>query len=291
MEAECLSGEWLQAEAASFYEYPKLQIHRSCLYIDLVGSFNLTFSPRSGLRIGTTKMLIYVTTEKALSVTEDLLSLYISDHLICPIMYLIHGLVYEYDTILDEWRYRFQCNVNSSEIPEEQGIVSLRYTDSNIRPAVLWLNSTEEIDFVVPTFKSFSPLKGPQAGGTLLEISGNHLLSGNYHDVVIAGRTCELIMDYSTDERLVCLTPEVAKPTQSLVFINLYDDFTLASLRRFTYSRIHLSTLFFRLGRLSGEASSSMSRVLIWIPSPDLYLSSLCTSMELLTTNLRQNAR
>ncbi|XP_070558906.1 plexin-2-like [Ptychodera flava] len=236
MEAECMSGEWLQAEAASFYEYPKRQIHRSCLYIDIVGSYNLTFSPRSGLRISTTKMLIYVTTEKALNVTDAVLSVYISNHLICPITYFIQDQSFKFDILPDVWNYSLQCNVSSSEIPEEQGIVSVQYTDSKIRPATLWLNSTEEIEFVVPTFKSFSPLKGPQAGGTLLEISGTHLLSGNYHDVVIAGRTCELIMDYSTDERLVCLTPEVAKPTQSLVFINLYDDFTLASLRRFTYT-------------------------------------------------------
>ncbi|XP_070557610.1 hepatocyte growth factor receptor-like isoform X2 [Ptychodera flava] len=238
MESGCPNGRWFQADATSFYQQSEgRQIDPSCLYIDLVGDYNVTFSPRSGLRTGSTQLQVNITTEKLLYVFGEVMPfVYIGDDVDCQgAFFTSEGMSY-FGNSSGPWTYSIQCSVISPGVPYS-AIVSVKVMDFNeLGRYTLWFNSTEEFKFVVPTFKSFSPLKGPQAGGTLLEIIGTDLLAGNYQNVVIAGKLCELEMDYSTDERLVCSTPEVVEPTQSLVTINYYDNFSLTSLRRFTYT-------------------------------------------------------
>lgn len=59
--------------------------------------------------------------------------------------------------------------------------------------------------YVDPVITSISPRYGPQAGGTLLTLTGKYLNSGNSRHISIGGKTCTL--KSVSDSILECYTP------------------------------------------------------------------------------------
>nr|XP_006822181.1 PREDICTED: plexin-B-like [Saccoglossus kowalevskii] len=98
-----------------------------------------------------------------------------------------------------------------------------------------WLNSTERFSFVVPKLRSFDPRKGPRSGGTVIEITGEHLLTGNDIHIGIAGTECRLLEEYSNDTQLICISG-AHLPIQHFVSITYNGGYVTQSTQLYAYT-------------------------------------------------------
>ncbi|XP_077977340.1 hepatocyte growth factor receptor-like [Glandiceps talaboti] len=256
LEALCPSGEWLQQDASSFYrEDGRFVISPVCVYIDLVGEYWVQFSPDAGLLSSSTELTVNITSEKSLPIYLDTpVLIYIGDIRKCDDVELLTAGYNETELGLTSsnsgYSYLFRCRVPKS-LEKYETVVSVLVYDFPYG-INLWLNSTEKFKIATPVFGNFMPTKGPESGGTLLEITGEHLLTGNSINITIAGVLCQLRRAYSTNERLFCITGSVPNPMDSRVTITYEGQYTVESIRRYIYTEDPFIELIYPLRTFVG---------------------------------------
>ncbi|XP_077983307.1 hepatocyte growth factor receptor-like isoform X2 [Glandiceps talaboti] len=257
LEALCSSGEWLQQDASLFNpEDGRAAISPVCVYIDLVGEYWVQFSPGAGLLSSSTELTVNITCDKSLPrYLEPPVLIYIGD-MRCDDVELL-----DYEDGYDDiefgstpsnygYSYLFRCRVPKS-LEKYETVVSVS-VNHFLHDAQLWLNSTDKFKITTPVFGNFMPTKGPESGGTLLEITGEHLLTGNSINITIAGVLCQLRRAYSTNERLFCITGSVPNPMDSRVTITYEGLYTVESIRRYTYTEDPFIELIYPLRTFVG---------------------------------------
>ncbi|XP_077991825.1 hepatocyte growth factor receptor-like [Glandiceps talaboti] len=132
--------------------------------------------------------------------------------------------------------YLVRCSV--STIPEKlEGPVIVKLHFLQTPYTRVMMNSTVNFTFNRPSINSFSPTKGPQSGGTLLQIRGDNLLSFKSISVIVAGLKCQLKTDEARDDYLVCITSRAETlPLKSAISINYDEYYTASSTQYYTYT-------------------------------------------------------
>ncbi|XP_077977353.1 hepatocyte growth factor receptor-like [Glandiceps talaboti] len=211
----------------------------------LVTTYSRTeFSPEAGLVTGSTNLTINIASEMPLPIhseSESSIRIFISYLVQCEnVSVLSSDYDYLYDSYSDSeflpsnHSYSLSCSV-MSPLFEFEAPVSVSFFHWSAFSNII-LNSTDSFEFTFPQLRDFTPILGPRSGGTLVELIGDHLLTGNSIDARIGGVRCQLLRAHSTEDSLFCITGRVPDPMQSRVIITYERLYTVESIRRYTYT-------------------------------------------------------
>ncbi|XP_077994510.1 hepatocyte growth factor receptor-like [Glandiceps talaboti] len=248
LEVHCQGGEWIQQDNSLFYVQSG-STPTICTLFELDDNYWLKFLPESGLQNSFVQLMVTLTTEMTspVDIRGGYFEISIGDDLRCDDVELRdnENINSDYDSVFNDelmtsanYSYSFICYLVAPEI-EYAGPVSLSINfNQPTLTETLWLYSKENFKIAIPVLSDFSPRLGPQSGGTLVEITGENLLSGiiDSINIMIGNVRCELRSTHSTNEKVFCITGAVPDPVQSVLSITYQTEFTVQSIRRYSYT-------------------------------------------------------
>ncbi|KAM8933351.1 plexin-A3 [Pelodytes ibericus] len=115
---------------------------------------------------------------------------------------------------------RIVCEMDESLVPNPApGVVELCVGDCS---AEYRTQSDQLYTFVVPSFHSVSPLRGPASGGTRLTISGINLDAGSSVSILLRDSQCQFVR--RNLQEMVCISPASARGPSAATFTVQIDE-------------------------------------------------------------------
>ncbi|XP_066284363.1 hepatocyte growth factor receptor-like isoform X1 [Branchiostoma lanceolatum] len=126
------------------------------------------------------------------------------------------------------------CTTAPSEVAQDHVTVEVHEQSAVLGYTISGTGSSSQpFSYVDPQVTSISPILGPEAGGTVLTINGQHLDTSSGPQVSVAGQVCRI--QSISDDTLVCMTAPSSVPTSGPVMLT-WDRATRHASDLFTYT-------------------------------------------------------